>query len=196
MTKFISLHHFRKKNFWRRLTLNMFMEKRKEKKIFSIDEKSEWTKWILEEFRQICRLESSICRRYFSKLADLSWINEPSSEISWNKFKKNFIEDFLQIIFHFTESLPKSCRRTQSVAARRAQSRRGGGISKNGRKVWSKATALESSQNWVGVMEIFSYKWECAEIMPFLTDFYIIVKLYNKSISSYMTRNYSLRSKH
>jgi hypothetical protein len=71
-----------------------------------------------------------------------------------------------------------------------------GGISKNGRKVWSKATALESSQNWVGVMEIFSYKWECAKIMPFLTDFYIIVKLYNKSISLYMTRNYSLPSKH
>jgi hypothetical protein len=45
-----------------------------------------------------------------------------------------------------------------------------GGISKNGRKVWSKATALESSQNWVGVIKIFSYKWECAKIMPFLTD--------------------------
>jgi hypothetical protein len=53
---------------------------------------------------------------------------------------------------------------------RREELRAGGGISKNGRKVWSKATALESSQNWVGVMKIFSYKWECAKIMPFLTD--------------------------
>jgi hypothetical protein len=35
---------------------------------------------------------------------------------------------------------------------RREELRAGGGISKNGRKVWSKAIALESSRNWMGVM--------------------------------------------
>jgi hypothetical protein len=91
-------------------------------------------------------------------LADLSWINESSSEISWNKFKKNFIEDLFQIIFHFTESLPKSCRRTQSVAARRAQSRRRGGgyFQKWEKGVVQSSSAWEYSQNWVGVMDIFS----------------------------------------
>jgi hypothetical protein len=102
---------------------------------------NELNEFTLEEFRQICRLASSNCRRYFSKLADLSWINESSSEISWNKFKKNFIEDFLQIIYV-----------EEHNQWRREELRARGGISKNGRKVWSKATALESSQNWVGVM--------------------------------------------
>jgi hypothetical protein len=29
--------------------------------------------------------------------------------------KNNFIEDFIQIIFHFTESFPKSCRKQQRL---------------------------------------------------------------------------------
>jgi hypothetical protein len=98
----------------------------------------------LHEFtlEEICRLTSSNCRRFF---------------VNWLIFLESMSlhQRLVEINFHRRFSLNNLCRRIQSVAARRAQSRRGG-ISKNGRKVWSKATALESSQNWVGVMDIFS----------------------------------------
>jgi hypothetical protein len=60
-------------------------------------------------------------------------------------------------------------------------------ISKNGRRIWSKATVLGGCQHRMDVMPIFSYSQKCGKILPLLTDFYIKMKLLKKFIDFYTT---------